>query len=94
MFKEETNYPFSDSKDTAIGDSKWPADNNPFTLESCPLHFKAKGRLVPSWDFDEYGLTAVLPSEDAPRSDRVDDITLVPMGAARLRISAFPPCKE
>ena len=85
------NYALADDAEITVEQGEWPADNNPFTLESCPLHFKARGRLVPSWDFDEYGLTAVLPAEDAPRSDKLDEITLVPMGAARLRISAFPP---
>lgn len=84
------NYALAEDAEITVEQGEWPSDNNPFTLESCPLHFKAKGRLVPSWDFDEYGLTAVLPAGDAPRSERVDDITLVPMGAARLRISAFP----
>ena len=69
---------------------EWPADNFPFTLESVPLEFKAKGRLVPSWTIDDTGLCGVLPDEDAAKADRLDDITLVPMGAARLRISAFP----
>lgn len=68
----------------------WPADNQPFTLSGVPLEVKAKGRLVPSWGFDSTGLTGVLPAEDAPRAAQADDITLVPMGAARLRISAFP----
>ena len=70
----------------------WPADDNPFTAESAPITFKAKGRIVPEWTIDEYGLTGVLPYEDAPKSKRLDDITLIPMGAARLRISAFPTC--
>lgn len=68
----------------------WPADDQPFCLSGVPLEVKAKGRLVPSWGFDATGLTGVLPSEKAPRSEHIDDITLVPMGAARLRISAFP----
>ena len=68
----------------------WPADNQPFTLQNVPLEVKAAGRLVPSWDLDETGITGVLPREDAPRASNVDEITLVPMGAARLRISSFP----
>lgn len=68
----------------------WPADNQPFTTGNVPLRVKAKGRTVPSWGIDETGLTGVLPREDAPRSETVDEITLVPMGAARLRISSFP----
>ncbi len=80
----ETDAPF------VLERREWPSDDNPFTLSSVPMEFKAKGRLVPGWKIDEYGLCGVLPYEDAVKSERVDDITLVPMGAARLRISAFP----
>lgn len=66
---------------------------NPFTVTNSPLIFKAKGRIVPSWKIDEYGLCGVLPYENAEKSTLIDDIELVPMGTARLRISAFPTCK-
>lgn len=69
---------------------EWPADNQPFTIDNVPLEIKATGRLIPSWGIDETGLTGVLPGERAKRSAQVDEITLVPMGAARLRISSFP----
>jgi hypothetical protein len=68
----------------------WPADNYPFTTNNVPIEFKGKGRRIPSWTVDHTGLCGVLPAEDAPRSKRVDNILLIPMGAARLRISAFP----
>lgn len=66
---------------------------NPFTLNSSPLKFKAKGRKVPEWQMDGYGLCGVLPYENAEKSDILEEIELIPMGAARLRISAFPQCK-
>jgi hypothetical protein len=68
----------------------WPADNYPFTLTSVPLRVTAHGARIPSWGQDETGLCQILPDADAPRGS-LEDITLVPMGAARLRISAFPP---
>lgn len=68
----------------------WPADNFPFTPQTSPLEIKAKGRKVPGWGIDKYGLCAVLPMEDSPKNGSLDEITLIPMGAARLRISAFP----
>lgn len=68
----------------------WPADDRPFTTAGVPLLVKAKGRLIPSWGIDADGLTGVLPPESAPRAEQTDDITLIPMGAARLRISSFP----
>lgn len=63
---------------------------NPFRWDRAPLVFKAKGRQVPSWTIDEYGLCAPLPYEDEPLSPTITDIRLIPMGTARLRISAFP----
>lgn len=79
--------PFSGFK---VARRPWPADNQPFTLQNVPLEVKATGRLIPSWGIDDTGITGVLPREDASRASKVDEITLVPMGAARLRISAFP----
>ncbi len=89
------NYALYLNPENALGDIEvvkkpWPADNFPFTLENVPLEFKAKGRQVPSWTLDATKLCGVLPDECAPKAATLDDITLVPMGAARLRISAFP----
>jgi len=71
---------------------EWPEDNYPFNLEAVPLRVKAKGARIPSWGMDKTGLCQILPDAKAPRG-KVEDITLIPMGAARLRISAFPPYK-
>jgi len=88
------NYALVTNAPIKVQKSEWPADNNPFTLSTVPLSFTAKGRKVPSWTLDEYKLCAVLPYEDDPRSEKVENITLVPMGAARLRISAFPTAEK
>lgn len=88
------NYALVTDAPIKVQKSEWPADNNPFTLSTVPLSFTAKGRKVPSWTLDEYKLCAVLPYEDDPRSEKVENITLVPMGAARLRISAFPTAEK
>ena len=63
-------------------------------LGSVPLEVTALGRLIPSWDIDDTGITGVLPPASAKRSDAVSPLTLVPMGAARLRISAFPTSEK
>lgn len=73
---------------------EWPADDYPFTTRSVPLMIKAKGRKIPSWGIDQYGLCGVLPEADTPKSEILEDITLIPMGAARLRISAFPVVEQ
>lgn len=73
-----------------IKHGKWPADNDPFTQATVPLSAKAYGQLIPSWGFDSTGMTGVLPGKDASLDNRMRKIELIPMGAARLRISAFP----
>lgn len=87
------NYALMANLPITVERKAWPADNNPFTITNVPLEFKAKGRIVPEWMIDEYGLCGVLPYENAKKSDKIDDIKLVPMGAARLRITAFPTAK-
>lgn len=85
------NYSLDPSKKVTVIHRPWPEDDIPFTHEGTPLEFKAKGRLIPEWGYEETGFVQVLPDEHAHRSNTLDTITLIPMGAARLRISAFPP---
>lgn len=68
---------------------QWPADNFPFTHEGTPIEIKVKARKVPGWQIDEYGMCHELPEENAAKGE-IEEVTLIPMGAARLRISAFP----
>ena len=67
-----------------------PRGDSPWTPASVPLQLRATGRVIPEWQLDQYGLAATL--QDSPvLSDEPDQpITLIPMGAARLRISSFP----
>jgi hypothetical protein len=71
----------------------WPKDNYPFSPENAPIEIKTKGRQIPSWKIDKNGLVDVLPMYPAKTNQPVEDITLIPMGAARLRIAAFPVVK-
>jgi len=68
----------------------WPKDDFPWTIEAAPLVVSAKGKLIPEWMLDKNGLCGVLPQSPVKASGPVEAIELVPMGAARLRISAFP----
>lgn len=71
----------------------WPGDNYPFTATSVPVEIKAQGKLIPDWGIDQYGLCAELPQSPAATTEPLTDLTLIPMGAARLRISSFPVVK-
>lgn len=73
---------------------EWPADNYPFSPDHTPIEIRAKGRQIPSWGIDKFGLVDVLPMYPVKTNMPVEDITLIPMGAARLRISAFPQFKS
>ncbi|MBS1724311.1 MAG: glycoside hydrolase family 127 protein [Armatimonadetes bacterium] len=68
----------------------WPKDDFPFTQQSCPIQLEAKGRKIPEWKIDQYGLCGTLMDSPVKTNEPVEKITLIPMGAARLRISAFP----
>jgi hypothetical protein len=68
----------------------WPASNNPFTNDAAPIELIATGKKIPGWGIDQYGLVAVLPQSPVATTDSPTTLTLVPMGGARLRISAFP----
>ena len=72
----------------------WPADGFPFTTEAAPIVIRAKGRRIPGWQLDGSGLVATLPHSPVATREPLEDIELVPMGGARLRISAFPVAAE
>ncbi|MFA5695772.1 MAG: beta-L-arabinofuranosidase domain-containing protein [Proteiniphilum sp.] len=75
--------------------SAWPSGNQPFTVETVPLEIKVKGRKLIGWGIDEHGLTAELPiKENQNFESATEEITLIPMGAARLRITAFPVYRQ
>jgi hypothetical protein len=68
----------------------WPADGNPFTQANTPIELRARGKRIDAWGIDEHGLAAVLPQSPLPSDAPATGLRLVPMGGARLRISAFP----
>ncbi len=68
----------------------WPSNNNPFTNATAPIEIIATGKKIPTWGIDQYGLVAVLPQSPVTTNEPATTLTLVPMGGARLRISAFP----
>lgn len=72
----------------------WPTNNFPFTAESVPLIINAKGKKINEWKIDENKLCGELMDSPVISTEKTEDIELIPMGAARLRISAFPVIKK
>ena len=68
----------------------WPADDFPFTQKGVPISIKTTGKIIPEWVLDKYGLCGLLPHSPVAETTKAQSIELIPMGAARLRISAFP----
>ncbi|MEU0335395.1 RICIN domain-containing protein [Streptomyces sp. NPDC006193] len=67
-----------------------PVPDNPFTHATVPVRITAQARRIDEWTADAEHVVA--PLQDGPaRSDApVEEVTLIPMGAARLRITSFP----
>lgn len=66
-----------------------PIGDYPFTAIGAPVELRVKARRVPQWK-------EVLNSADAPpqspvqSNEKLETVTLIPYGAAKLRITAFP----
>ena len=74
----------------AIEKREFPEDNYPFTNDAAPIVLKTTGRQIPAWGLDQHWLYGILPESPVTSTSPVTELTLVPMGGARLRISAFP----
>jgi hypothetical protein len=68
----------------------WPKNDTPFTTDAVPVRLRARARKIPQWQLDRYGLAAALQDSPVASDEPVETVTLVPMGAARLRIASFP----
>ena len=82
------------AKQFKVSRRAWPKDNFPFTLESVPVSITAVGRRIKGWSLDAYGLCGTVPASPVDSIEPLERIQLVPMGAARLRISAFPVVRK
>jgi hypothetical protein len=83
-----------DAKDPArsfkVVKKPWPKSDMPFTQEGTPIELTARGKRIPEWKLDALGLVGELQPSPVKSAEPVETIRLIPMGAARLRISAFP----
>ncbi|MGH2642445.1 MAG: beta-L-arabinofuranosidase domain-containing protein [Chitinophagaceae bacterium] len=80
-------------KDFRVIHKAWPRDNFPFTPHSVPIELVTIGKQIPSWTIDKNGLCGAVPQSPVAVNTPAKQIILIPMGASRLRISAFPVVK-
>ncbi len=67
-----------------------PVPQQPFTPEAAPIRLKAKARKISPWQQDRQAMVGLLQQSPVRSSDPIEEVVLIPMGAARLRISMFP----
>ena len=61
----------------------------PFSAEGAPVELMANGRRIPEWKLIN-GSAAPPPQSPVSSTEAVEPLTLIPYGAAKLRITAFP----
>ncbi|MGA2200633.1 MAG: beta-L-arabinofuranosidase domain-containing protein [Terriglobales bacterium] len=65
------------------------AAGTPFTAKGAMVELRVNGCRLPQWTEYE-GSAGPLPASPAESSEKNEELTLVPYGAAKLRITAFP----
>ena len=66
-----------------------PITKQPFDVEAAPVVLQAKGRRLTSWEIEESS-AGTLPVSPVSSKQPEESLRLVPYGAAKLRITAFP----
>lgn len=66
-----------------------PVGDQPFSLEGAPVEIAVKARRLPEWQIEDDS-AGPLPVSPVTSKQPVETISLVPYGAAKLRITAFP----
>jgi hypothetical protein len=69
---------------------KGPLPKQPFTPDAVPIELKVKAKKIPQWQQDRFAMAGPLQQSPVRSDEPLQAVTLIPMGAARLRISSFP----
>lgn len=67
-----------------------PLPANPFVSTNPTISLSVPARLIPNWTADVDGLVGQLQPSPVISTQALQNVTLIPMGAARLRITTFP----
>lgn len=78
------------SDDLSFTADPGPLTRDPFTHEGVPVRIRARARRLAEWVADDEHVVAPLQRSPARATGAKEEVTLIPMGAARLRVTAFP----
>ncbi|MCX6923782.1 MAG: glycoside hydrolase family 127 protein [Verrucomicrobia bacterium] len=84
--------PAASFKVVTSGGGALPAQ--PFTPATAPIQLQVPAKRIPAWKLDSLGLVGKLQPSPVKSDQPTETVTLIPMGAARLRITSFPTIGE
>ncbi|BDI28451.1 hypothetical protein CCAX7_005020 [Capsulimonas corticalis] len=67
-----------------------PVAANPFTHGTTPIELRVKAKKIPHWTADSENVVTPLQMSPAKSAEPTETVSLIPMAAARLRITSFP----
>jgi hypothetical protein len=68
----------------------WPAAGQPFKWDQAPVELQVTAKPIPGWTENYWGLIDALQPSPVKSDQPVQTISMIPMGAGRLRVSAIP----
>ena len=74
----------------AVEQTPGPIAGQPFTPETAPIKLVAWARRIPDWKADTDDVVTPLQASPVRSTEPTVKVTLIPMGATLLRITAFP----
>jgi hypothetical protein len=75
--------------EAAVQVRETPVGDNPWSPAGAPVELTVKARRVPEWTLVE-GSAGPLPQSPVTSREPEETLTLIPYGAAKLRVTAFP----
>jgi hypothetical protein len=83
----------ADSPSKSIAVAETEIGNHPFSAHDAPVRLRVKARKLNEWRAED-GVANPVPESPVVSDQPEETITLVPYAAAKLRITAFPHCKN
>jgi len=78
------------AKSFKIVRKSWSDNSQPFEANAAPIELRVKAKRIPAWKINHLGITGRLQPSPVKSDEPTETVTLIPMGCARLRLSAFP----